>query len=376
MPDGRDVIVGRRDIDTYVAFPADGAELLRRLQAGADLEEAGRWYRDRYGETIDMADFLETLRELQFIRSPEEPDAPAAREQLSWQRLGRIVYSWPAWSLYVGICTWAVLLTAHHPSLRPRYESFFFTPSLLLTELGLFFGQLPGIFFHEAFHALAGRRLGVPTRLGLGNRLYILVFETDLNALWGVPRRSRYLPLLAGMVADMIWWSALTILAGLTGPHTFPGTLFLALALSTLLRLAWQFYFYLRTDVYQVLVTALRCVDLHRTTKEYLGNRTRRLFRRPARHDEGLWHPRDRQVARWYVHAFGLGYLFTLSVLAWFVVPLMMQVASGIAARLLTGAALSPQFLDGCLALLLNLVPPATVAVMVLRRRRARRTAN
>lgn len=380
MPDGPDVIVGRRDIDTYAAFPADGAELLRRLQAGADVDEAGRWYEERYGEAVDMADFLQTLRDLKFVCSPGERDAPVATGRPGWQRLGRIAFSWPAWLLYLGICGFALYLMFRIPYVRPRYENLFFAPSLLLMELGLFFGQVPGIFFHEAMHALAGRRLGVPTRLELGNRLYILVFETHLNGLWSVPRRSRYLPLLAGMVADLVWCSLLTVLAWLTGadagPYAFPGAFFLALALSTLLRLAWQFYFYLRTDVYQVFVTALHCVDLHRTTKEYLANGTHRLLRRAAPYDEERWHPRDRQVARWYVYLFGFGYLFTLGMLGWIVVPVTVKVLSGIVTRLLTGVAFSAQFLDGCLTLALNLVPLAVVAAMALRRRRARRKAG
>ncbi|GAB3985842.1 hypothetical protein GCM10029978_099760 [Actinoallomurus acanthiterrae] len=208
----------------------------------------------------------------------------------------------------------------------------------------------------------------------------MLVFETHLNGLWSVPRRSRYLPLVAGMVGDLVWCSLLTILARLTDPHglphAFPGAFLRALALSTLLRLAWQFYFYLRTDVYQVFVTALHCVDLHRTTREYLSNRAHRLVRRTAPYDEERWHPRDRQVARWYGYLFGLGYLFTLGTLAWVGVPAVLEVLSGIATRLLSGTAFDARFLDGCATLALNFVPLAIVAVMVLRRRRARRKAG
>lgn len=369
VPDGADVIVGRRDIDCYAAFPADGADLLRRLQAGASVTEAGEWYRERHGAAVDMADFLDTLRELKFIRSAEEPDTAVPLGRPRWQRLGRVVFAWPVWLVYCGLCGYALFLVIRFPYLRPSYQSFFFTPSLLLMELALFVGQLPGIFFHEAMHALAGRRLGIPSRLRLGNRLYILVFETDLSGLWSLPRRSRYLPLLAGMVADLVWCALLTILAQMTDADVFPGSFFRALALSTLLRLAWQFYFYLRTDLYQVLVTALRCVDLHRTTREYFVNQVCRLLRRATPYDQERWHPRDRQVARWYVYVAGFGYLFTVGSLVWIVVPAVLRVIQTGVERLFTGAAFSAQFLDGCLTLLLNAVPLLIVAVMALRRK-------
>ena len=115
--------------------------------------------------------------------------------------------------------------------------------------------------------------------------------------------------------------------------------------------------------------------DLHQTTKEYLANRMHRLRRRRPPHDEERWHPRDRQVARWYVYVFGLGYLLSLAVLAGFVIPAMVRVTSGIATRLSTGAEFSARFVDGSLAFLVNVAPLLIVAVLVLRRR-ARRTTG
>jgi hypothetical protein len=316
---------------------------------------------------------------LEFVRSSGEPEAAPMR-QPRWQRLGQVAFSWPAWLAYLGLFGYALFLMAELPHLRPRYENLFFSPSLLLMQVGLLLGQLPGLLFHEAMHALASRRLGIPSQLRISNRFYVLVFETRLNGLWSLPRRSRYLPLLAGMVADLILFSLLVVLARLTNPHglphAIPGAFFQAMAVSTLLRLAWQFYFYLRTDLYEVFVTALRCVDLHQTTKELLDNRIHRLRRRPPPHDEERWHPRDRQVARWYVYLFGFGYLLSLVMLAWFLIPAMVRVLSGIATRLSTDAEFSAQFVDASLAFILNVMPLVIVAVLVLRRMRARRVAG
>lgn len=365
VPDGPDVIIGRTDIDSYAAFPVDGAELLDQLRSGMDSEDASRWYEERFGEPVDLADFLNTLRELEFLREANE--AVARPEPPRWQRLGRVAFSPPALLLYTTLIAYAIYLSIQNPLLRPNYDNFFFTPSILLMELGVFFGQIPGIWLHETLHALAGRRLGIASKLRLGNRLYQLVVETHLNGLWSVPRRKRYLPLLAGMLGDLIWYALLIILADLT-QYAF----LRALALGTLLRFVWQFCFYLQTDVYQVLVTALRCVDLHTTTKEYLANRVRRLLGRPPRYDEDLWHPRDRQVARWYVHLFGIGYLVTLGTLAWIGIPTVLRVLAGVISRLAEGATFGPAFLDACLTVAINLVPPAIVAVLVIRRRLAR----
>ncbi|HEX4221620.1 MAG TPA: hypothetical protein VHZ97_04610 [Pseudonocardiaceae bacterium] len=373
VPDGPDVIVGRTDIDSYAAFPSDGAELLDQLRSGMDTRTAQRWYERRFGEPVDLADFLDTLRQLEFLREHDEPQPGEHRRSPRWQRLGRAAFSLPALLGYAALIGYAIVLSVRMPWLRPNYANFFFTPSILLMELGVFFGQIPGIWLHETLHALAGRRLGIPSRLRLGNRLYQLVVETHLNGLWSVSRRRRYLPLLAGMLGDLVWYAVLTILAGVTDPlglpYAFPGAFLRALAVGTLLRFAWQFSFYLQTDVYQVLVTALRCVDLHATSKEYLANRVNHLLGRPERYDETRWHPRDRQVARWYVYLFGVGYLLTIGTVIWIGVPTVVRVLAGVFDRLAQGASFSPGFLDACLAVVLNLIPPAIVAVLVIRRR-------
>ncbi|WP_329538488.1 hypothetical protein OG568_60805 (plasmid) [Streptomyces sp. NBC_01450] len=386
VPDGDDVVVGRADTGVYAVFPADGAALLGRLQAGASTDEAAGWYRERYGESADMMDFLSTLRMLGFVHVSGEPSVTAPPGAPRGQLLGRLAFSWPAWLVYAGLCGYALYLLVRFPGLRPSPNDLFFTQSLLLTELGLLAAQVLGGLHHEVWHALAGRRLGVRTRLRLGNRLYFLVFETDLTELWSLPRRYRYLPLLAGMVGDLVWFSLATILARTAdtygGPHGFPGTFLRALALSALLRLAWQFQVHLRTDVYQVLVTALRCVDLRGTTRESLVNRVRRLLRRAAPYVEERWYPRDRQVARWYVFLAGAGYVVTLGMGGWIGVPFLAHMFTGVTAQLrgeknALDAAPFPNasFVDGCLTLLINLAPMATVVFIVLFRRRAHRTA-
>src|SRR5256885_13240750 len=72
-PDG--VTVGRSDIASYALLPSDGAELLRRLTGGMPVREAADWYRAEFGERIDMADFVDSLRELGFIRADREASA-------------------------------------------------------------------------------------------------------------------------------------------------------------------------------------------------------------------------------------------------------------------------------------------------------------
>jgi hypothetical protein len=317
MPEPPDCLVGRTDIDSYAAFPEDGVQLLKQLQAGVTPQQAAAWYEERYGESIDIADFLETLSDLHLIRQgPAEAQSDSLSVQpVSWQWVGQALFSPLAWIIYGVLWCAGTYLLLRFPALRPSYQHLFFTPSYTLMEVGLIVGQLPLTLLHESYHLLSGRRLGLPTRLRLGRRFYFLVFESHLYGLWSVPRRQRYLPCLAGMLCDLLRFCVLTIIASVATPTSVLGTYCLALAFTTILGLLWQFSFYLQTDLYYVLTTVLGCLNLQQATRYYLRSRLRRVLGRGnSRQDDEQWHPRDLQVARWYVYLLVLGYLFSAGV--------------------------------------------------------------
>jgi hypothetical protein len=326
LEEGDEVTVGRADIDSYGLFPADGAALLRRLEAGDSPNTAARWYSEQYGEQVDVAEFLEVLEELELlVKDGEEAAAPAG--PVRWQRLGRAVFSPVARVLYGALVAAALVAVARTPQLAPRYQHLFFThSSLVLLTLGIVLGQVPWILLHEAFHALAGRRLGLNSTLSIDRRFYYVVFVTALDGLVAVPRRKRYLPMLAGMLLDVLVICGLTLgaagLHGATGAAGVVYRLMLSMAFAVVLRLAWQFYFFLRTDLYYLAITVLGCNDLQTTARQMLRNRLVRALRRPERAvDESTWRERDREVARWYSWLMLAGYGFLTVTLATAVVP-------------------------------------------------------
>ena len=379
--DGDDeVTVGRPDVDSYCVLPSDGAALLRQLVAGSAPNQAARWYAETYGETVDMAEFLEAMDELGFVAAADRP-APAVAA-VPWQRLGRLTYSPLAWIGYGVLAIAAAVAMTRHHDLLPRTRNLFFTDYATLVMLLAVFGQLPFVLFHESFHALAGRRLGVRSRLRISRRLYFLVAETNLDGLVVVPRRRRYLPILAGMLADLIAIAALTLVAAALrhpdGSQPLAGRLCLALAFLTLLRLIWQFYFFLQTDLYQLAVTALGCVELHRTTYRLLANRANRLIGRSHRvSDESLWHPRDRAVARWYCWLLLAGYVFSVASFLLAILPLLRRLLGGVISGVVGGHGVGWRDLtDSATFLALTAVQLSTVAILVLRERRLRRNST
>lgn len=406
LDEGEQVVIGRTDTDSYGVFPPDGAELVRRLAAGAAPEEAALWYEETYGEPVDVADFLETLDELGFLAGPGEDgttagtagaagnaansaaagtgtgstgttgSTAAASPPVRWQRLGRWAFSIPAWIAYALLVGGTVAAMATRPRLMPHTGNLFFTHYVTLIALTLWLGQIPLLLWHESFHALAGRRLGIRSKLRLSYRLYFLVFETHLDGLAVKPRRQRYLPMLAGMVADVLAICVLTWVAvalGATrGRMPMPAGMFLALAFGTTIRLGWQFYFYLRTDLYFVAIVALGCQDLHTAARRILGNRFRRLRGRPVLSEEDLF-PRDRRIGRWYSWLLLVGYTFSLSVLALVGIPALVRSSRIAVGRFTHTGTTWSQALDSTVFLAVNAVQFGLVGLIAVRNRLRRR---
>lgn len=189
LEDGGEVVIGHKDIDSYGIFPQDGAALLGELQAGRTPPDAAAWYRTNYGQTVDMDEFLATLAAFEFIR--EDADLPLDEPApIRWQRLGQALFSAPAWVCYCVLIAAAVAACIGDARLLPQGRNVFFVDYLVVVELTIFFGQLPLALLHELFHVLAARRLGLRSRVRLGQRLHFLVYETCLTGSWRSPGAS------------------------------------------------------------------------------------------------------------------------------------------------------------------------------------------
>ncbi len=349
VPESEGVLVGRAETDSYAVLPADGAELLHRLADGMPVADAEGWYMSSFGQSVDMADFIATLADLGFIRVSGD-DAPPRR--VRYQALGRAFFSPAAWACYAAIVIACTVALIRHTQLRPVPKDVFFTQSLIIVQAVLIAVQLPAIGWHEWFHILAGRRLGLPTRLRVSRRLYFAVFETHLNSLLGVPRRQRYLPFLVGMLADVLLYCALVLAAdAIGGRMPWAQRLAIAIAYTTLLRLAWQFCLFLRTDPYYALTTALGCENLAEASSAYLRNRLRRARNGQRTHDDAAWSARDRAMAPWFAALNVVGTTALLVLAAYAVIPVAVifvaRLESGLAHRNVASA----RFWDAAISL-------------------------
>ena len=180
LDEGDEVTVGRSDTGSFVVLPSDGAALLRKLESGMTIGAAETWYALTYGEPLDVSDFVADLDELGFIQHPGDTQSLIA--PVRWQRLGAAVFSPVMVVLYLALLAAWLTATIREPHLRPRPHNLIFTQYMSVLLLVLFFGQIPLMLVHETAHALAGRRLGLRSKLSIGRRLQFVVFETSITS--------------------------------------------------------------------------------------------------------------------------------------------------------------------------------------------------
>ncbi|HEX8112765.1 MAG TPA: hypothetical protein VF516_33770, partial [Kofleriaceae bacterium] len=381
QPDGDEVVIGVQD--SFIALPGAAVDLLDWLATGKTVGEAQALYAEKHHEQPDMEDFLSSLEQVGFVQPQPADGAPpptiagAARkagtrqpvlryhfENLP-QPVARVLTSWGALGVYGAIIAAALAAIAAEPALWPRWNALLFTENMTPIGLALMLYSFWMLFLHEMAHLVAARAAGVPSRLGLGHRLWIVVAETDVSQLWTLPRARRYMPLLAGPLFDLTA-AAVFVCIGFAGSRGWlplpplAAQVCRALTLMHLLNLVWQCNFFLRTDFYFVLANVFACKNLMGDTEAFLRTLAARWLRWGQAKDISYIPARELRVVRGYAAIWILGRANMLWILVTITLPLMWGYLKQIATILGSGFSQHPfAFID---ALLLGTI---TVTVQV-----------
>ncbi|UYY59479.1 hypothetical protein [Sphingomonas sp. S2-65] len=286
QPEGEDFLIGNAEMDAFYQVPAQGRAVVEMLQQGRTPSEISALLNAQGEEAVDVDDFVAMLREIGFIYLASEADghqqrvAPKGEDnRILFQadpRLARAVFSVPAFLCYAAIVGYAAYLAVTDPALRIDRHAFFIERDFALTLVLLLLLSSLAVALHELGHMLAAARYGVRSRLGIGHRLWNIVAEADLSGIWALPKRQRYLPLVAGMMVDVLVIAVVTlVIAALrrNGETGFPVFLLRALILQIFVTMVWQFNLFLRTDIYYVLSNYLSYPNLDADARVYLRDR-------------------------------------------------------------------------------------------------------
>ncbi|UYZ22740.1 hypothetical protein [Mesobacillus jeotgali] len=283
-------------------------------------------------EDIDVWGFINQLLELNLVR--EIDGIPIQRSYVeqsksgfSWlpQSLGRFFFNPISSKLYVLLLGASIGLILFKPDLFPRYSDLFMFDLMFQNIITLLLISFFLVILHEFGHVLAVRSEGLPAKIEVGNRLFLIVLETDMSQVWKLPAEKRNKLYLAGMNFDVaVLFLALAAQFFVSDNAVTIGLLKLVV-LDTFIRLIYQTAVFMKTDLYYVIENLTGCYNLMENGRNFLA-RWMPFLRVP----ETETFAGEEKFVRRYAGFYLAGVLLTFIITAYYYIPQMIFAVSEI----------------------------------------------
>ncbi|KQU60656.1 hypothetical protein ASG66_13560 [Bacillus sp. Leaf406] len=347
---GEEYVVGSIYTNEYIEVPEEAVFIIQKLDGNLTLEEVSQWIKKEHNIDLDVLDFVNDLRELNFLETIDgivliEPKNKILRNNKLTLLISNFFFNKASNLIYIIIFLSTIYLILFYEGLFPSYKDI-----LVFNQIGLSIFTIVLLtwtltIIHEVGHFLAAYKIDIPVKFNLSIRMYWLVAEADISGLWSVPRNKRYVPFLAGIAFDSL---VLFISVILKIAVPLLENIASLLVLLITIRFISHFMVFLRTDVYYVIMNSLNVRSLHTTSIEYIKNKFR-FSKLPEMKSN------ERNYIRIYSFVYLAGAILSLCMLAFYSVPsmiLMIRKTIDQLASLTTFA----NFLDGCLAMIVIIV--------------------
>ena len=195
----------------FYEMPRPAAEALEALASGVPPEQVELELIKKYpNEDIDMEDFLNQLNEMGFL--VDEGDSVNVDEEshqnieiknsIYSSKIGRFLFHMWIIPIYVIMMCASGFVFILHPELFPQPRDLFPFDSMMLNIIVSMIISSTLLAIHESGHVLAAKAYGLPGKIRIGHRLFLVVLETEMPTIWRLPRGIRNIPLLAGLCMD------------------------------------------------------------------------------------------------------------------------------------------------------------------------------
>ena len=321
-------IVGRKEIGSVISLPEVGVEAVNLLMSGLTIEEAKKKLEEKFGEEVELEEFVESLIEVGFVQKVDEELIETEHEEINAyfenlkQEQAQLLFSKPAYIVYALVIAAGGIILLTNPHFLPRFRDFMFVDSYTVALVTTFAVSWLFVFKHEFYHLAAAKSLGLDAQFRISHRLYFVVAETDITSVWTVPREKRYRVYFAGILSDLVTVSLFLIVLWIFQSSDHVVLRFLkTLILMQTISMVWQCLFFMQTDVYYIITNYFNCKNLFGDTRALLSNFLNRIWNRFSYHDLSAVPEREMRIIRRYSVFFVLGNMVAIVFLLFYIVP-------------------------------------------------------
>jgi putative peptide zinc metalloprotease protein len=329
------------------------------IQQGLSLGDIeSRLKHDYPDEQVDMIDFVYQLYELGLIQKidgipieqEKEEDQAQKNEVVFPPFVGKLFFNTISKYLYALLFVVNIMLFFVFPELFPHYEDLFIFDSMMLNMLTWSGLSLIVVIIHEFGHLLAVRAQGLPGKLGISHRLFLVVFETDMSHVWKLPPRERNILYLAGLCFDQVsLFAALSLQLILPEEWALFKGMLGVMVFDIVIKMLYQCCFYMKTDLYYVFENVTGCYNLMENAQWWLKKRLPFL----RAEGKGDVFAGEERIIRYYSLFYAAGVFITLAIFIFYILPQTIHSYMRSLANL-SNPVNSPYFWDGVTFLVLS----------------------
>lgn len=207
-----------------------------------------------------------------------------------------------------------------HPDLFPHYKDLFVFKLMLVNIPVWLMLTFFLVLIHEFGHILAIRAKNLSTKLEIGHRLFLVVFETDMSSVWKLSPKERNKLYFAGLCFDtLVLFIALFGQLAFSNPSYIIHGILRMVVLDTFIRMVYQLCVYMKTDLYYVFENSTGCYSLMENAQRFL----REFFklRKKNRAAGEAVFKGEEKIVYWYAIFYMAGVMITIILYVLFYIP-------------------------------------------------------
>jgi putative peptide zinc metalloprotease protein len=326
--DQKNFIVEDLGSGEFFEMPEICIDAIKMLGNGESLGSTEKKLKERYTEEeVDILDFASQLVELRLVEELDgvkiEQTVHIRKEKWSFEwispKAGRFFFNKLSMIIYTLLFIANTILIFLHPELFPQYKDLFIFPMMALNIPTWIIISIFLLLIHEFGHILAVKASGQQTKLGVGHRLFLIVFETDMSSIWKLPVKDRNRLYLAGICFDTVILF-LTLSAQLLFPNMVGilQSILHVMVLDIFIRMVYQCCVYMKTDLYLVIENSSGCYNLMENAQQLI--RKRLPFIKESKTQEVIFEGERKTVGLYSIFYF-IGVFLTIFLYVVFYIP-------------------------------------------------------